>query len=46
MKAVNKFKANGADVQLTIITGGDHDSAGVKALDGALSWFESFRPDQ
>jgi hypothetical protein len=45
--AVNAFKANGAtDVQLTIIAGGNHETSGTKALDGALAWFQSFRPDQ
>lgn len=47
VNAVNAFKANGAShVELTFIPGGNHETSGIKALEGALEWFESFRPDQ
>lgn len=45
--AMNSFLENGAkDVYLTFIAGGNHETAGTKSLEGALEWFESFRPNQ
>jgi len=43
--ALEGFMAGGAtDVQLTIIPGGNHETTGPKAIEGALKWFESFQP--
>lgn len=37
------FLANGAtDVQLTLIPGGNHETTGPSAIEGALKWFDSF----
>ena len=45
--AMNTLIANGAkDVQLTIIPGGNHESSGPIAINGALEWFGSFHPHQ
>jgi len=41
--ALNAFLTNGAtDVQLTMIPGGNHETTGPKAIEGALVWFDTF----
>ncbi len=41
--AMNSFNALGAtDIQLTVIPGGTHASAGPEAVIGAIEWFEGF----
>ncbi|MFC1887207.1 alpha/beta hydrolase family protein [Candidatus Cloacimonadota bacterium] len=41
--AMNRLTENGAtDIQLTIIPGGTHESAGLPAVIGAIEWFEEY----
>jgi len=43
-QALDAFLANGAtDIQLTMILGGNHETTGPKAIEGALKWFETYR---
>jgi pimeloyl-ACP methyl ester carboxylesterase len=46
LTALDKFTKNGAQqIQLTIIPGENHETAGPDAIFGALEWFEGFRLD-
>ena len=43
-EAMENLKANGAtNIQLTIINGGTHATAGLPALIGAIEWIESYK---
>jgi len=45
--ALDAFLLNGAtDVQLTLIPGGNHESTGPLAIEGALGWFNTFQEDK
>ncbi|MEE4255524.1 MAG: hypothetical protein V2I47_00655, partial [Bacteroidales bacterium] len=42
-QALDAFLVNGAtNVQLTLIPGGNHETTGPIAIEGALKWFDSF----
>ena len=44
--AMEAFLANGAnDIQLTILEGKDHETAGPFAITGSIQWIEDFHPD-
>lgn len=44
LEVIESFEAIGAtNIQLTTILGGTHETAGPKALIGAIEWIESFR---
>ncbi|MEN8226181.1 MAG: hypothetical protein ABFS05_12560 [Bacteroidota bacterium] len=46
INALDAFLGNGAyDVQLTILEGVDHETAGPYAITGAIGWIEDFHPD-
>jgi pimeloyl-ACP methyl ester carboxylesterase len=41
--AYNHFKSNGADVEFFTIPGGNHYTAAIPSILGAIEWFESLR---
>lgn len=44
LTAIDSLKAHGAqDIQLTTISGGTHETAGLPAVLGAIGWFGTFR---
>jgi hypothetical protein len=45
INAMEAFSSAGADVQLTLLEGENHETGGPPAINGAINWIEDFYPE-